>query len=413
MNDTSIFGRIGRNYAASIAICTFFVLLTAFESANAQEWRVEPELRVGVGFDDNARLESSAAEPESIEGLLLGGSLGINYATQRTTMSLTPRFRSSKYDEDADVDSDDYFLDFDLNHTTLKGEFGIRSRFASESVRTAERGDPDIDEDDPEGIPEDATDFVFINEPRNRFSIIPRWSYDVTERTSVGLRATYIDVAYDDALAGFLDDYSDSRVEGLLSRRFSPRTSGYIGVGTRQFKNKDDSQNDVSGVGALVGIRSNFSEITQVQAEIGFEDTEFDSTGESESNMVANLNVVRRLETVTFLAQYRRTVSSGGSGRVTPRDSLSFNVRKNFTERVSGGLALRAYKSDIDEDAVLTNQARDSLEFRAQLAVALSRAFSLEGNYRYSQRDRGQIDGSQNSNIFSLWLVFRPTPYVN
>jgi hypothetical protein len=92
---------------------------------------------------------------------------------------------------------------------------------------------------------------------------------------------------------------------------------------------------------------------------------------------------------------------------------LSFNVRKNFTERVSGGLALRAYKSDVDEDLVLTNQARDSLEFRAQLAVALSRAFSLEGNYRYSQRDRGQIDGSQNSNIFSLWLVFRPTPYVN
>jgi hypothetical protein len=198
-----------------------------------------------------------------------------------------------------------------------------------------------------------------------------------------------------------------------LSRRFSPRTSGYIGVGTRQFKNKDNNLNDASGVGALVGMRSNFSEITRVQAEIGFEDTEFDSTGESESNMVANLNVVRQLETVTFLAQYRRTVSSGGSGRVTPRDSLSFNVRKNFTERVSGGLALRAYKSDIDEDAVLTNQARDSLEFRAQLAVALSRAFSLEGNYRYSQRDRGQIDGSQNSNIFSLWLVFRPTPYVN
>jgi hypothetical protein len=238
--------------------------------------------------------------------------------------------------------------------------------------------------------------------------------YDITERMTVGLEASYTDVSYDEtqSTAGFLVDYTDARLIGTLGRRFSERTRGYIGVGARKYEN-DIGNNEVDGVGALIGVESEISQTTRFQAEIGYEDTEQSLTGESEGNFVANLNLVRRLETVTMLAQYRRDVAATGTGRVTERDTINFHIRKRFTERVSGGLGARAYQTKGVGDQAVTFEERDYTELRAQLAVALSRAFTVEADYRYARVDRTSFEGSADGNSIILWLVYRPTEIIN
>jgi hypothetical protein len=364
------------------------------QTSQAQQWTLQPEVRVGYEYDDNARLRSDPAEIQEVDGYLLEGSLGIAYNTQRTTFELTPRLRSRVYDEIPDVDSDDQFLDFDFGHETLKGEFLVRSNFDRESVRTAERADPDFDIDDPDELPIDETGLVLTDARRERFRIAPEWSYDVTERMTLGLEARYTDVSYDESIAGFLVDYTDRRLGGSLGWNFTERTRGYVGVGVRKYEN-DLGTNDVDGVGASVGIESELSQTTRLKAEIGYEDTERSITGESDANFVANFNLVRRLETVTMLAQYRRDVAASGAGRVTARDSLNLTLRKRFTQRVSAALGVRAYQTESVGDETLTFEERDYTEFRAQLAVALSRAFSVDGN------------------SITLWLVYRPTAIIN
>ena len=393
---------------AVAAVVTAGLALTT--SAVAQEWRFQPEIGFGLEYDDNARLQADSALEQEIDGYLIDASLAIAYNTQRTSFELTPRLRSRVYDEIPDVDSDDQFLDFDFNHVTLKSEFGIRSSFNRESVRTAERADPDFDVDDPNEIPIDETGDTFSNERRERFQIAPQWSYKFTERTSLDLRASYTDVSYDESLVSFLVDYTDWRLEGALSRNLSERTRAYFGVGMRQFEN-ELGVNDVDGVGARVGIQSDISETTLVQAEIGYEETERSLTGESDGNFVANFNIVRRLETVSLLAQYRRDVAAGGNGRVTARDSLNFTLQKQFTERVTGDLGLRAFQTESIDDQAVNFQELDYAEFRAALNVALSRAFSVEGDYRHARRERGNA-GEADSNAFILWLIYRPTEIV-
>ena len=396
---------------AATAISSLIVGLLIAQTSQAQQWTLQPELRAGYEYDDNARLRSVEAQVQEIDGFILEGSLGIGYNTQRTTFELTPRLRSRIYDETPDVDSDDQFLKFDFGHETLKGEFRVRSSYDRESVRTAERADPDFDVDDPDEIPIDETGLLFSDQRRERFRIAPEWSYDVTERMILGLEASYTDVSYDESIAGFLVDYTDQRLEGSLGWNFTERTRGYLGAGVRKYEN-DLGNNDVDGVVATVGIESEFSQTTRLVAEIGYEDTERSDTGESDANVVGNFNLIRRLETVTMLAQFRRDIAATGAGRVTTRDSLNFMLRKQFTERVSGTLGVRAYQSEDVGGEAVTLEERDYAEFRAQLGVALSRAFFVEGDYRHARIDRSGLEGSADGNSITLWLVYRPTEII-
>jgi hypothetical protein len=296
----------------------------------------------------------------------------------------------------------------DFRHETLKGRFRLRGDYNREAVRTAERADPDFDVDDPDDIPIDETGLVLSDARRERFRIAPEWSYDITERLMIGLEGSYADVSYDESTAGFLVDYTDARVAGSLGRMFTERTRGYIGVGARKYEN-DIGDNEVDGVGAMIGVESEVSQTTRFQAEVGYEDTEQSATGESDANFVANVSLIRRLETITLLAQYRRDVAATGAGRVTERDTLNFTVRKQFTERVRGGLGVRAYQTKGIGEQAITLEERDFTEFRAELAVALSRAFSVEADYRYARIDRTGFEDSADGNSIILWLVYRPT----
>jgi opacity protein-like surface antigen len=412
MTRTSSCCRFTRSSAAPVAISAFLCIAGAVTPAAAQEWRLEPELRVGGEYDDNARLRSDEAGIVEIDGYIVEGSAGIGYQTQRTNFLLTPTLRSRVYDEEIDVDSDDQFLELDWTHTTLKGQFALRGEYSRESARTAERSDANIDEGDPDSIPTDETGIVFASARRERFRIAPEWQYEFTERMSFDTRFTYIDTAYDDVEQGQLRDYDDMRFTAGLGRQFTPRTRGYIAGSARQFENEDG--NNVDGLGVSLGFESEVSETTRLKMEVGVEESEFEGTTESEQKVVGNVSLVRQLETLSMLAQYRRDISPGGSGRVSAKDTLNLSLRKQFTERVSGRLGFRGYKTEgVGEQAVTTFEERDFNEFYAGLDVALSRTVSLEADYRFDQLDETGSEGTAESNSIILWLVYKPTAMVS
>jgi len=392
-------------------LCTATVLLYSATSS-AQEWRFHPEVRVGVEYDDNSRLSTDPAFVQKSDGYLIGASLDMRYATERTTFSIRPRILSRNYDEVPDIDSNDQFVDLNFNREFLKGNLGIRANFAMESVRTAERTDPNLDEEDPNLISDDDIGLVFTREDRDRLRISPQWNYDIGQRTSLTLSGEYLDVGYSGAVNSFFVDYSDARFEGTLLRRFSTRTNAYFSAGVRQYDNKAGND-DYNGMGAGIGIRSNLSETLRVQAEIGYEEAELESTGESDSAVVANVSLVRTLETVSYFLRFSRSISPGGNGRLSERDSFNLNIRKKLSERVSGSVGLRLNNTD---DIVSTPQSlggRDLLQFRARLEVAISRSLVVEADYRYNDIKRPADGGSADSNSISLWLVYRPTPIIN
>ena len=399
------------SYGAPATLVGLAFLLPVLQNANAQEWRFEPEIRVGGEYDDNARLRANEAEIFEIDGYILEGSAGFAYETQRSLFRITPTLRSRVYDEEIDVDSDDQFLNLAWTHETIKSQFALRGDYSRESARTAERADADIGEEDPDEIPTDETGVVFNNERRERFRILPQWRYEFTERMSFETAFAYTDTSYEDTPLSPLRDYTDSRVTIGLGRQFTPRTRGYIGATARRFEN--EVGRDVDGVGARIGFESEISQTTRFKAEVGYEDSDQDGAVEdADPEFVGDIYLVRNLETITMLAQYRRDVTAGGSGRLAAKDSINLSLRKRFTERVSGGLGVRAYQTSGLGDEAVTFEERDYTQFYAEFGVALSRAFSLQADYRYSHLDQSETigeEGSADSNSIILWLVYRPT----
>jgi len=413
MKKTSYSNPFGRKLSYLVTIGMLAATsLFGVQTATAAEWRLEPELRVGYEYDDNAVLVTIGGATAEIEGYILEASATVGYATERTTFDITPTLRSRNYDEEI-FDSDDQFLTLDFNHRGLKSNFRIRGNYARESVRTAEREVADVDVDDPDEIAGDDTGRVFEIGRRERFWIMPQWRYNFSEKSALAASVRYTDVDYDDLFfVGAFTPYSDVRFDASLYRGFSARTRGYVRASAR-FYEPDfvgvGSAVDVDGLGFNIGVERNLTETTRFRAEVGVEDTE-PAGSESDSNPVWDINIVKNAQTVTLMAQYKRTMNGSGAGRVTARDSFNLSVRKQFfPERLEGRLAIRAYTTERLSSDPGTIDERDYVQFRAQLTYALTRTFSVQGDYRYTYIDRSTTAGSDNSNAIILWLIYRPT----
>jgi hypothetical protein len=71
------------------------------------------------------------------------------------------------------------------------------------------------------------------------------------------------------------------------------------------------------------------------------------------------------------------------------------------------GLGARAYISETVSGAF--NQ-QDFVQIRGQVIWRISRAFSMQADYRHTVIDRGLITGAADSNRFTLWLSYQPNP---
>jgi len=407
INNSDPFGR-KLSFLVAIAIVAATSIF-GMQSAQAQDWRFDPIIRAGYELDDNATLSANPDASDEIEGYIIDVAATIGYATERTTFDITPKFRSRNYDNEV-FDSDDKFLTFDFNHQGLKSNFRIRGDYADESVRTAERADADPDIDDPDEIPGDDTGRVFAFGRRDRFWVMPQWSYDLSEKSTLAASVRYTDAGYDDILAALYTPYSDVRFEASLTRGFSARTRGYIKASARRYEPDNagiGSAVDVDGFAINLGIERGLTPTTRFRAEVGIEETE-PTGGASDSNVVWDINLVNKLQTVTVLAQVKRSVNASGAGRVSLRDSFNLNLKKQFSDRLDGGLGIRAYSTERLSSDPGTIDERDYIQFLAQMTYAMSRTFSVQADYRYTYIDRSTFPDTAKSNSIIIWLTWQP-----
>jgi hypothetical protein len=139
----------------------------------------------------------------------------------------------------------------------------------------------------------------------------------------------------------------------------------------------------------------------------GVEITEPAAAGaENFTNIVGNISLTQRLETIRMLAQYRRAVVGSGLGTLTIRDSLYFQFTRSLNERISAALGIRAYHDEGLSDS--SNLDRDYIQLRSTFSWYFSRAFSLEFDYRYTVINRENFGERSNSNQVVLWFVYQP-----
>lgn len=390
---------------ATLTAATMFLLGIPY-SAQAQDWRVEPIISLGGEFDDNATLDIRTDQEVELTGYLLELRADVDYSSPTTSFFVQPRVLLRNYPDDADFDSDDLFLRSDYNYSGRFNTFGFRLNFDRQSVRTGERADSDLEVEDPEDIPQNDSARLFRFGTRDYWWISPYWGYRISDTSSIGLDLNLIEASYDQELEGLLDDYTDSRLNVEYRRALSGVTTGVMTLTGRRY-NADGSENDIDGVGFLVGVDRRLSEKVRLIAMAGLEDT--DTTGpNTDPEVVGRISLIRNLEIINMFAQYQRSLVASGARSLSIRDSISFNFKRRLSEKISAGVGIRAYQSrGLNE--VVSIDDRNYVQLQSSFTWYVTSYFAIEAQYRYTVLDRSDVFGERsNSNRINLWFVYQP-----
>jgi hypothetical protein len=405
--------RLLRRAPISLVLFSGFALVNVLEPAIAGEWRLEPILRAGVVSDDNANLSARSVDEIELDGYLLEGRADITYAqSDKTTFFLQPRAVVRSYPDEPDLESDDLFLRSRFRHRAESSTFGFRFNFDKQTVRTGERGDSDLEIDDPGEIPDDDTGRVGLVGDRYRLRVLPYWNYEFSKVSSIELAMNYLDTSYEDVIPGTLIDYTDTRINLSYRQSLSNTTKGILTVTGRRFEPDDVVLTPNDGFGILGGFERALSEKIRLVAMIGVENTDL-TIGDPENNIIGNITLTRDLETIRMLARYMRAVTANGSGSVQLRDSIDVNFNRRLNERISAGLGVRAYHSEPIGD-FSTLRERDYVQLHTRFRWFVSKTFVIEASYRYTAlaRDRRAVIGANeqraNSNEVAVWFVYQP-----
>ena len=384
------------------------VLVLSAPATYAQQTTLEPVLRVGYELDDNATLSIFTIEEPEITGILLDASARFGYRSPKTKLTATARILDRNYDEE-EFDHTDEFFDFRYDYRGQSSRFQFRGSYGNELVRTGERLDTNFDVEDPSEIPDDTTGIVAISDERERVDIVPTYTYDISDVSTLGMVIRYSDVSYARQFAGLLNDYTNVRASLNFGRSLSARNTVLFGLTSGRYE--ADGSDPVTGFGINGGLQRLLSEKTTLRMIVGVVNTEtIDGSGSIDP--VGEITLTRRLETINLLAQYRRVVSGGGTGNLTARDIININFTRELTERVSAGIGVRAYSTTaLREEAGNPFDERDYVQLRAAVAWNLSRTLSFEVSYRYTVLDRVNLGESGNSNNITLWFNWQPSGY--
>ena len=392
--------------------CLGLLLVTIPVNAAMANWQIDPVLRAAWDFDDNSTLSSRTDQEKEISGYIAEASANFVYTADRSFFSARPILRTRRYGDDSGNDSDDQFLRLRGRYGGARHFFGLIGDYSREGVRTAELADADLDTDiDPDDIADDQSGLNFIGTRRERFKLSPRWSYSLSELSAVSASWDYLSVAYDEAPGGRqLFDYTNHRIRVGYRRNLSPRSNMVVALTARDF-DTDQFGGDKQTFGLDMGFVHSLSETTQFRATVGLEAFEEDpdivDAENPDPQMVYDISLVHRLETIRLLAQYRQRVNATGRGDLTKRDEVNLRLTRDLNDRFSAGIGLRAYN---DSTISGSNNEQTYVQLRGQVVWRLSRSLFIQADYRNTVLDRSLEGEAADSNRITVWLTYQPNP---
>jgi hypothetical protein len=375
-------------------------------SANAQDWSFDPRLSIGGEIDDNAQLTTRTDDVVELNGLLLEAMADIGYESESTTFLLTPLIQDRSYADDPVFDSTMIDVWMRYRFDSPRNTWRFDAWYNEDTVRRAERADAALSVDDPDFIPDDDTGLVQLRGDRRKLVLRPVWAFDWSNKSTSVVRFNYRDVTYEDVL--ILSDYIDMQLMLDYRLDISQKTTGFV-AGTSRHYEADQVLGEFDTNALNVGFETLLSPTLRIRARIGAENVKSPVTGLDETRPIGELTFIRRLETIRLLAQYRRTVTSSGSGRMSSRDAFNLNFTRLLGERFDAGFGVRAYSTDpiaLQPDA--DRFGRNYLQLTAVFSWNITRKFAFRTMYRYTWVDREILGETANSNQVMVWFDFRP-----
>lgn len=401
-------------------------------------WELEPRADVGSRYDTNPRFSRIDEMEQDSNGLIADVTLTGSYKTERTSVSLAPRYRYGWYSSDdrKDLEDRDLYVNLVAQHQTLRNSFAANAGFSDVGIRRNELASTNVSN------PSD--DLNFLSDDRERWTFFPSWNFQFSEKLLLGLSGGYEQVEFDRAslTASNQFDYDYTSAEATIQRVLNEKNSlGLSATASRYNGESDDTftevQSDSSGLNLIYSFA--FSENVDGSVRAGYSSTDVETdtfctvpipffpfftvepcTLESDSsNIVGEISLTKRGERTTYDLSVRRALAPNSRGGEIINDRINVNLRHNFTQRFNLVLGVTAYQQSDAVDAVRPGVAafrldQDYAQIYTDLGWRMTRNVSIRTSYRFTylkdENNLGQKSDARNHQVY-LRLVYRPNPW--
>jgi hypothetical protein len=386
------------------------LLATASSDAWSAERTVAPDIRIVGHSDDNARLREGDTGLIKIAGGFVDLGALVRWRTPTSEVQLRPRLTSSWYPGDEEEESDDYFLDFAGRSSGARTQWTLGANYAKQNVIRGgsvpvEFEDPDLD------VPDDG-ETGRIDEWRRRtlWRIAPGMSYELSERSDIGLGLGYRDVSYSPQLPGEAIDYNDARLDTFHAYDLSPNSRFLTTVYVSQF-DVVDSDNDSTSYGLRGRYERDFNEVHGFHIDVGVQRNELDNPGptgdDATTGAVFDAGYRRSWERTEFRIGGGRSVQPSGTGFLREVDRIRLNLRHRFQPRWFGELGA-VFQTTQGLDTQGDSDQRDYYRVLGRVGYEISRSWTVEGSYAFTRQDYENVPGEAERNEIFLSVNYQP-----
>ena len=372
------------------------ILTTTFVLPAEAAWEFLPRAEVRAESNDNLRLApDNTLDIENASRTRLEARARLTNFNERGNIYFEPRIRSDSYGEteNSDLEGTDIFLRGRGEYRWETLALGFRSDYDKQDVRDAEitgatPEDPDID--DP--IDPDTGVLSVIEQDRERTVFTPYAEVQVSERSALLFEARLMDVSYSAAQLTNRSNFTDTEFSAGIVRRVDARNE----VSARVYSSQYEAETNFNTT-ETVGVQGNFTrplgrgwtfDLTAGvnRSDYSFVNEQNQVVVNADTSFTYGLGFRQRTERSSLNIDLLRRNNPNSNGFLTLRDEVRVYLRRAMSERLTGGLAVRTYRTQTLDD-VVQNDQRDYMRVELELQWALNQRMSINGGYAFTTQE--------------------------
>jgi hypothetical protein len=369
-------------------------------SAHAAQTFVQPQADARIEANTNLGMDPDGSEEGTTEGYIADLQLLMGYATPRSETTIRPRVRLQEYPDRDDRDKVEGFLDWVTRYKWERSRFDFVANYRRQDAYNYDTRSGEFDELDPNDPNAGGAGRFLTDETRTELEFRPSYSFDLTERLSLGVGGNYQETRFDaDQGQPDHDDYNFWLANADLRWALDERSTVGVGAFFSQYDPKSGG-GDSDGYGAGVLYGYDWSEVMGVEVTVGYQvdDPKYPVPGEGDQTTSSVGGSIAffgegQVSSWRLFASQRYAPSSYGQMRQI--DQLRFQYDRQLTQRLSvRGMARYENQEQLDKGA---GGGRDTGRLDASLKWDLSRTWFVQGGYAYIwQKEADEDDGYNN-----------------
>jgi hypothetical protein len=393
-----------------VAAAVSMAAALASPGARAADGYFVPAVSVEGMYHTNRQLVPDVLSPDSVTGYR--GTFGALFGTRtpRSTTDVRPQLSVSRYPDAADLDQTEGMFDFRSIFQGQKTRATLFGKYSRLDEYTAEFGNVEFDEFDPNAPQVAGSGVVLRSETRTRVEVRPGIEVQLTPLTGVGLDLLVRDVSYESDRVVSQRDYQNWDADLHLSRRLNQVSTLSVGAFATHYQTEDDLYTS-DGYGLSSTLRQRWSDTFTLDVMLRVEDlqTELGNPVSSTENstqwsLTTGLNWRGQVTRVRLSAG--RSLTPSGGGDVLVYDQFRAQIDRDLTQRLMWRNAVRATSQNAQDNAQ-TSSERDTARFETSMEWKMSTTWSLRAGATYTWQDRASAGGSAEDTAAFLSLGYR------